>query len=130
MKIINTSGKRKSAVARATLTEGNGIIRVNSKNLEIYEPKMYKMKIMEPLTLAQDTAKKVDISVNVFGGGQSSQTDAVRLAIAKALAQYQSSLKKIFLQYDRSLLVADIRRKEPYKPNDSKARAARQKSYR
>ncbi len=130
MKIIHTSGKRKSAIARATLTEGSGIIRVNSKNLEIYEPKMYKLKIMEPLMLAQETAKKVNISVDVIGGGQSSQSDAVRLAIGKALVQYQSSLKKVFLQYDRSLIVADIRRREAYKPNDSKARAKRQKSYR
>ncbi len=130
MKIINTSGKRKTAIARAVLKEGKGIIRINSKNLETYSPKMYQMKIMEPLLLAQDVAKKVSISINVQGGGINSQAEASRLAIGKALAQYQPSLKKIFLNYDRSLLVADVRFKETYKPNDSKARAARQKSYR
>lgn len=130
MKIINTSGKRKSAIARATLKEGKGIIRINSKNLDIYSPKMYRMKIMEPLMLAQEISKKINISINVKGGGQSSQADASRLAIGKALVQLQPSLKKVFLNYDRSLLVGDVRFKEPYKPNDSKARAKRQKSYR
>ena len=130
MKIIHASGRRKSAIARATLKEGKGIVRINSQNLEIYSPKMYQMKIKEPLLLAQDTVNKVNISINVKGGGQSSQADASRLAIGKALVQLQPSLKKIFLNYDRTLIVADIRVKEQYKPNDSKARAARQKSYR
>ncbi len=130
MKIVNASGKRKSAIARATLMEGKGIVRINSINLDVYSPKMYQMKIKEPLILAEENAKKVDISVNVFGGGQSSQADASRLAIGKALIKFQPSLKKTFLNYDRALIVADIRRKEAYKPNDSKARAKRQKSYR
>ena len=130
MKIITSSGKRKSAIARAVLKPGKGVIRINSKLLNIYEPKMYRMRIMEPLMLAEDSANKVNISVNVNGGGQSSQAEASRLAIGKALTQFNSQLKKVFLTYDRSLLVADIRRREPYKPNDSKARSARQKSYR
>ncbi len=130
MKIITSSGKRKSAIARAVLKPGKGVIRINSKLLNIYEPKMYRMRIMEPLMLAEDSANKVNISVNVNGGGQSSQAEASRLAIGKALTQFNSQLKKVFLTYDRSLLVADVRRREPYKPNDSKARSARQKSYR
>jgi len=130
MKVIHVSGTRKSAIARATLKEGKGIVRINSKLLDVYEPKMYKMKIQEPLFLAQETSKKVNISVNVKGGGQASQADAARLAMARALTQFQPSLKKIFLNYDRSLIVADVRRKEPYKPNVSKARKKRQKSYR
>ena len=130
MKVIHVSGMRKSAVARATLKPGKGVVRINSKLLSLYTPEMYQMKIMEPLILAGDVSKKVDISVNVRGGGQSSQADASRLAIGRALAQFQASLKKVFLDYDRNLLVADIRRKEPYKPNVSKARAKRQKSYR
>ena len=59
-----------------------------------------------------------------------SQAEASRLAIARALSQLQPSLKKVFLSYDRHLLVPDVRFKETYKPNDSKARAKRQKSYR
>jgi len=130
MKIINTSGKRKSAIARAKLSEGKGTIRVNSFLIENYQPEMLKMRIKEPLLLAGDVAKKVDISINVKGGGKSSQADAVRLAVGRALVAYSSKLEKVFLDYDRQLLVADVRRKEVSKPNDSKARAKRQKSYR
>ena len=130
MKVVHTSGKRKSAIARATLKLGSGIVRVNSLPLTLYQPEMYRQRIFEPLYLSDDVANKIDISVNVRGGGRASQTDAIRLAIGKALAKFQPALKKTFLHYDRTLLVADVRFKEPYKPNDSKARAARQKSYR
>lgn len=130
MKTIHFSGKRKSAVARATLKEGKGIVKINSKVLDVYKPEFCKMKILEPLLLSEDAAKKVDISIKVTGGGQVSQADAVRLAIGKCLVKFNPSLKKTFLDYDRTLLVADVRRKEPYKPNVSKARSKRQKSYR
>lgn len=131
MKSIHVSGSRKSAVARATLSVGNGIVRVNSQLLETYDPAMSRLKIQEPLILAGDKAKTVDISVSVQGGGVSSQAEAVRLAVARALAQYDRNLQKTFLEYDRALLVADVRRKETHKPNcHGKARAKRQKSYR
>lgn len=130
MKTIHASGKRKTAVARATLKDGDGKVKINKKPLEAYIPEIARMKIQEPLILAESFAKKVDISVNVHGGGWNAQAEAVRLAIAKALTQYSSSLKRVFLDYDRHLLIADVRRKEPYKPNISKARAKRQKSYR
>ena len=130
MKIIHTSGKRKTAVARATLKEGKGMIKINNRLLNIFQPEMARMRIQEPLMLAGNTVDKVDISVDVNGGGFNSQAEAVRLSIAKALAQFQPNLKKTFLDYDRHLLVSDIRRKESYKPNDSKARSKRQKSYR
>ena len=130
MKIINTTGKRKTAIARAVLKEGAGIIRINSILLDNYSTDMYRTKIMEPLILAEDIPKKVNISVKVQGGGQMSQAEASRLAIARALSQFQPSLKKVFLTYDRHLIVQDSRFKESYKPNDSKARAKRQKSYR
>lgn len=130
MKVIITSGKRKRAIARAKLTEGNGIVRVNSILLDNFQPEMLRMRIMEPLMLAGETAKKVNINAVSMGGGVSGQADAVRLAIGRALAAYNSKLEKVFLSYDRQLLVADVRRKEVAKPNDSKARAKRQKSYR
>lgn len=130
MKPIHFSGKRKRAIARATLKEGKGVIRINNQLLDVYAPEMCKMKIMEPLILAGDDSKKVNIGIKVEGGGQVAQAEAVRLAIGKCLAKYNSGLKKIFLDYDRTLLVADVRRNEPHKPNDSKPRAARQKSYR
>ena len=73
-----------------------------------------------------------DIEVSINGGGQESQIEAARLAIAKALVKFTKSmeLKKAFLAYDKNILVADIRRKEACKPNDSKARSKRQKSKR
>ena len=130
-KIIHTKGKRKRAVARATLKAGRGTIKINSKLLDVMQPKLVRLKIREPIILAGDTINKVNISVKVFGGGIMAQADAVRLAIAKSLVQYNKKLEKVFLDYDRQLLVADVRRKETHKPNShGKARAKRQKSYR
>lgn len=133
MKPIITSGKRKRAIARATLRQGKGIIRINKNLLDYYEPKMYRLKLREPLILAGDAVTNVNIDVDVFGGGIASQAEASRLAIARALVQHTKSerLKEKFLKYDRQLLVADVRRKEPAKPNcHGQARAKRQKSYR
>ena len=129
---INTSGRRKQSVARATIKPGKGIVRINHMLLENYEPVVARMRIMEPLMLAGDAATKVNIDVNVSSGGWSAGADAVRLAIARALLEFtgSKSLRQSFLDYDRQLLVADVRRNEPHKPNDSKARAKRQKSYR
>ncbi len=133
MKIIHISGKRKRAIARATLKDGKGIIKINNQLLDYFEPEFSRMKIMEPLILAGDLTKKIDIDINVAGGGIISQAEAVRLAIARALVEYSksSSLKDTFLKYDRHLLVADTRRKEAAKPNrHGQARAKKQKSYR
>ena len=133
MKFISTSGKRKRAIARATLRPGKGIVRINNKLLDFFEPKMSRLKLSEPLILAGDAANKVDINVRVSGGGTSSQAGASRLAIAKGLLEFSKNdkLKEEFLNYDRSLLVADVRRKEPAKPNrHGQARAKVQKSYR
>lgn len=132
-KVIQFSGKRKTSIARATLRTGNGLVRVNSVPVDFVHPKMARLKLMEPLILAGDIATKVDIDVNVAGGGIASQAEASRLAIAKALVGFTKSdkLKEVFLDYDRNLLVADVRRKEPAKPNrHGQARAKVQKSYR
>jgi len=131
MQIIQASGKRKRAVARATLKPGKGSVKINNFDLNQYEPKMARMRIKEPLLLAKDVADKVDINIKVAGGGVAGQADAVRLAIGRALVQHNEKLKEMFLDYDRQLLVADIRRKEVSKPNSQgQARAKRQKSYR
>ena len=133
MKNIHTSGKRKRAVARVTLTQGNGIVRVNNIPIDFIEPKISRLKMQEPLILAEGMAGKVDIDINVIGGGITSQAEASRLAIAKALVSFSKNdkLKEVFLNYDRNLLVADVRRKEPAKPNrHGQARAKVQKSYR
>ena len=133
MKIVHMSGKRKRAIARATLKDGRGNIKINNQLVESFEPRFARMKIMEPLILAGDLTKKIDIDINVAGGGIISQAEAARLAIARALVEYSksNSLKDVFLKYDRHLLVADTRRKEAAKPNrHGQARAKKQKSYR
>lgn len=131
VKVIHQSGTRKMAIARATLKPGKGKVKVNNELLDIYGSRLNRLRIMEPLLIAEDVASQVDLSVTVSGGGQVSQAEAARLAIARALVKYQKRLEKIFLQYDRHLLVADVRRKEASKPNcRGQSRAKRQKSYR
>ena len=133
MKFLNTSGKRKSAIARAAIKAGSGIIKINGRLLEFYEPMLARLRLQEPLMLAGEQANSVDINIRVKGGGTMSQTEAARLAIAKALTGFtkDKKLEKSFLEYDRHLLVADVRRREVRKPNThGKARAKRQKSYR
>ena len=131
-KIIHVSGTRKKAIARVTLKTGRGIIRINKNLLQNYNNKLQKAKIMEPLHLAGNLAKNIDISINVFGGGINSQAEAIRLAIARGLVDFtqNKNLKQVFLDYDRHLLIADVRHNEPSKPNNSKPRKKRQKSYR
>ena len=138
MKIIKktiTIGKRKRALAKAIIQEGKGKVLVNSKSIDLF-PLFQRLALQEPIRLSQeiigDKIKQYDIFVTVKGGGSEGQIDASRLAIARAIiAETKSAeLKKEFLCYDRMLLIADTRRKEQRKPNDSKARAKRQKSYR
>jgi small subunit ribosomal protein S9 len=131
-KVIHTSGKRKSAIARATLREGKGKVTINKMSINHYHPQVLQMRLREPLILSEGISDKVDIDVVVHGGGMNGQTDAARLAIARALSEYAKGdkLKNVYLKYDRQLLVADVRLPETSKPNDSKPRAARQKSYR
>lgn len=130
-KSIVTTGKRKTAIARATLKNGSGKVLINNKEVSVLEPTIARLKLQEPIILAGDAVNKVDISVNVIGGGFMSQTIAARLAIGRALAEKYPKLKEAFLDYDRQLLVADVRRKEAVKPNShGSARAKRQKSYR
>lgn len=131
-KVVNTSGKRKTAVARATVVKGSGKVRVNRTPLEIFEPRLARLKIEEPIFIAGKKAEKLDIAVTVAGGGVYGQADAVRTAIARGIIDYteDAELKEQFLAYDRTLLVNDIRAKESKKPLGRGARKKRQKSYR
>ena len=135
IKKITVSGKRKEAIAKATIYPGTGMIRINKKPLETF-PFLRRLILSEPIRIAEDVLKEVsktfDIDVVVNSGGAESQIEASRLAIARAIIAFTKSaeLKKAYIAYDRSLLVADVRRKEQRKPLDSKARARRQKSYR
>jgi archaeal ribosomal protein S9P len=131
-RVVNTSGKRKTAIARATIKKGNGKVRVNKKPIEIIEPEMVRLKISEPLMIAGNAAKEVDIDVIVSGGGFMGQAEAVRTAIARGLVEWTNDmgLKESYYKYDRPLLVNDSRRKEPKKFGGRGARTRGQKSYR
>ena len=132
-KKLTVSGKRKTAIAKATIVNGSGKILINKKpyeNLDFFK----KLVISEPIEIAKKVLGKfdIDILVNVKGGGSESRIEASRLAIARAFVKFSKSdsLKRAFSKYDKNLLVADTRRKEAYKPGDSKARKKRQKSFR
>ena len=131
-KIANTTGKRKTSIAKATVVKGAGRVRINNLPIEFYEPAVARWKIMEPLKLAEHHVNTVDIDVNVSGGGFMSQANAIRTAIAKGLVEYTGdpALRLSFLGYDRDLLVSDSRIKESKKPLGRGARKRRQKSYR
>jgi small subunit ribosomal protein S9 len=139
IKNIVTSGKRKEAVAKATIKEGSGKITINRVSYEHFEM-LKRLQLEEPIRIAKENIGdfKFDIEVRVSGGGQQGQVEASRLAIARAVVAYLKKedskkaelLKRAYVTYDRNMLVADTRRKEAYKPGDSKARAKRQKSYR
>jgi small subunit ribosomal protein S9 len=130
--LANTSGKRKTAVARAVTTKGAGRIYVNRIPLEFVQPEIARLKMMEPVHLAKDLASGVDIHVEVKGGGVIGQSDAVRTAIARGIVKFykDTKLRDIYKTYDRNLLVNDTRRKEPKHEQGRGARKRRQKSYR
>ncbi|WP_287586773.1 30S ribosomal protein S9 [Candidatus Borrarchaeum sp.] len=132
-KVILTSGKKKTAIARAIIRPGKGKIRINKIPLEIFEPELCRWKIMEPVILAgTEIINQIDINIDVRGGGFMGQTEAVRTALAKAISEWtdKPEIKRKFLEYDRMLLVSDARRKEPKKFGGRGARQRFQKSYR
>jgi len=88
---------------------------------------MLKLMIKEPLILSGEIWKALNIDVSVRGGGTIGQASAIRQAIARALVEYDSSLKEKFLNYDRTLLITDFRRTEPHKPSASKRGPRRHK---
>jgi small subunit ribosomal protein S9 len=115
-KTILEVGKRRLAIARAVIKEGTGKVFINSRPLDVWGTPVLRLWVKEPLILAGDVAKSVDIHVNVRSGGIVGQAEAVRQAIAKALVRYSKDkkLKQKFLEYDRNLLVYDPRRNEPH----------------
>jgi small subunit ribosomal protein S9 len=132
-KVLVVSGKRKTAIARAVVKPGIGRIRINRIPLEIYEPEIACEKLMEPLIQAGDEVwKQLDMDIKVSGGGYMGQAEAVRMAIANALLRWTKSsrLRTVLVEYDRTMVAGDPRRKEPKKFGGPGARARDQKSYR
>jgi small subunit ribosomal protein S9 len=130
--IIHATGKRKAAVARATVRKGQGRVHINDRPLELVEPDLIRQKIQEPLLMVGDRTRNLDIRVDVRGGGIVGQASAARTAIARGLLDWlkDDALRETFKHYDRSLIVNDPRRKLPKRPGGRGARARRQKSYR
>ncbi|MFW9900307.1 MAG: 30S ribosomal protein S9 [Candidatus Thorarchaeota archaeon] len=134
MKVVQASGKRKAAIARAVLRHpAKGQIKINNVPLQLYEPEIARLRIKEVLEiLDHPKIDKCDINIKVKGGGKSGQTDAVRMAIAKSIYKFigTKKIEKSFREYDDSLLSGDSRRTEPKKFGGKKARSRRQKSFR
>ncbi|GAB3417620.1 30S ribosomal protein S9 [Haloparvum alkalitolerans] len=131
--VTNTSGKKKTAVARATVSDGDGRVRIDSQPVELVEPEQARLKMLEPFRIAgEDLREDVDIDIDVSGGGFSGQADAARTAIARGLVQHfgDAELRDAYMDFDRTLLVNDVRQAEPKKWGGPGARARYQKSYR
>ncbi|KAH8691219.1 putative 40S ribosomal protein S16 [Talaromyces proteolyticus] len=137
---VQCFGKKKTATAVAHCKQGKGLVKVNGQPLQLVKPEILRFKVYEPLLIVGlDKFAGVDIRVRVSGGGHVSQIYAIRQAIAKSIVAYyqkfvdehsKNQLKQAFIQYDRTLLVADSRRAEPKKFGGPGARARYQKSYR
>jgi len=132
-KKIMVAGKRKTAVAKAMIKEGKGEVIYNGlPYIELRQ--LHKLSLMEPIEICKKILGhfNFDIAIRTSGGGTEGQIQAARLAVAKALVKITGNqeLRKAIVEYDRNMLVADVRRKETRKPGDSKARAMRQTSYR
>ena len=132
-KVLVVSGKRKTAVARAVVKPGVGRVRINMTPVEIFEPEIAREKIMEPLLqVGEDVWQQLDMDVKTSGGGYMGQAEAARMAVANALLKWTKSshIRTVFIEYDRTMIAGDSRRKEPKKFGGPGARAKEQKSYR
>ena len=120
MPTTNTSGRRKTAVARIYLTDGSGAITVNGKDYKEYFPTLPLQYVVTQSTEVAGVAGQYDVKVNVAGGGVKGQAEAVRLAIAKAIVELYAD-KKPSLRA-KGLMTRDMRMVERKKPGRKKAR--------
>lgn len=120
MEVINAIGRRKSAVARVYLTEGTGKITINKKDIETYFPSaILRYVVKQPLQLLE-VEGKYDIKANLDGGGFTGQSQALRLAISRALVKIDANDKKALK--DAGFMTRDSRAVERKKPGQPKAR--------
>ena len=120
MEMVNALGRRKSAVARIFVTEGTGKITIKKKDLQDYFPSsILQFLVKQPLTTL-NVAEKYDIKVNLDGGGYTGQSQALRLAIARALVKINPEDKKALRS--EGFLTRDAREVERKKPGRPKAR--------
>ena len=120
MEMINALGRRKSSVARIFVTEGTGKITINKRDLTEYFPSpILQFVVKQPLALLE-VAEKYDIKVNLDGGGFTGQSQALRLAIARALVKINPEDKKALRA--EGFMTRDPREVERKKPGRPKAR--------
>lgn len=120
MPTTNTSGRRKTAVARIYLSEGSGNITVNGRDYKEYFPTLPLQYIVTQSTEVSGSAGQFDVKVNVAGGGIKGQAEAVRLAIAKAIVELDADKKPALRA--KGLITRDDRMVERKKPGRRKAR--------
>ncbi|ACU02337.1 MULTISPECIES: 30S ribosomal protein S9 [Pedobacter] len=120
MSVTNTSGRRKTAVARIYLKEGNGTITVNGKDYKVYFPTLPLQYIVNQSFEVSELVGQYDVNVNVAGGGVKGQAEAVRLAIAKAIVELDAEKKPALRA--KGLMTRDMRMVERKKPGRKKAR--------
>ena len=120
MEVINAIGRRKSAVARVYMSEGTGKITINKKDITEYFPSAIVQYVVKQPLLALDAVEKYDIKANLDGGGFTGQSQALRLAIARALVKINAEDKKALK--DHGFLTRDSRAVERKKPGQPKAR--------
>ncbi len=120
MSTTNTSGRRKTAVARIYLKDGNGAITVNGKDYKVYFPTLPLQYIVNQSFEVTELVGKYDVQVNVSGGGVKGQAEAVRLAIAKAIVELDAEKKPALRA--KGLMTRDMRMVERKKPGRAKAR--------
>ncbi|CAN3359229.1 small ribosomal subunit protein uS9B [Diutina catenulata] len=140
MASVQTFGKKKSATAVAHIQQGKGLLKINGVPITLVQPTVLKDKVYEALTVVGlEHFQGINVRIRVNGGGHVSQIYAIRQAIAKGLVAYhqkhvsessKQEIKKAYLAFDKTLLVADKRRMEPKKAGGKGARSKFQKSYR
>lgn len=120
MESVNAVGRRKAAVARVILKEGNGAITINKRALDVYFPSSILQYIVKQPLATLDAAEKYDIHVNLNGGGYKGQAEALRLAIARVLVKINPEDKSALRA--EGFMTRDPRAVERKKPGRPKAR--------